>query len=143
MKIATILVVLLGAALVIGKITQPLDSAPTEEPATLEGSTAAQKSAAAWELPNTQGSAAGEGSQLNVEHDKQYLATREKIWKFLLDEGYEVETITGVPNIGKTDAQLKEGFEGWYAYLKHNGQWTHFSIVLYDGVIAAIQPIKK
>ena len=82
-------------------------------------------------------------NEFTVEHDAEYLATREKIWKFLLDKGYEVETVVGVPNIGKTDAELDEGYEGWYAFIEQNGEWTEFSVVLFNGEVTGVQPVKK
>lgn len=81
-------------------------------------------------------------TEFTVEHDEEYLATREKIWNFLLDKDYEVQTIVGVPNIGKTDADLGEGYEGWYAFVKFEEEWTEFSIVLFDGEVTAIKPVK-
>ena len=81
--------------------------------------------------------------EFTVEHDAEYFATREKIWKFLLDKGYEVETVEGVPNIGKTDAELDEGYEGWYAFIEQNGEWTEFSVVLFNGEVTGVQPVKK
>ena len=81
--------------------------------------------------------------QFTVERDEVYLSTREKIWEFLLDKGYEVETTMGVPNIGKTDAKLDEGYEGWYAFIEQNGEWTEFNIVLFNGDVAGIQPAQR
>lgn len=77
-----------------------------------------------------------------TEHDQEYLNTREHIWSFLLDKGYEVQTTSGVPNIGKTNAALGEGYEGWYAFVKQNGEWKDFSIVLFNGEVSAIQPVQ-
>lgn len=77
-----------------------------------------------------------------TEHDQEYLNTREHIWSFLLDKGYEVQTISGVPNIGKTDADLGEGYEGWYAFVKQDGEWKEFSVVLFNGEVSAIQPVE-
>ena len=81
-------------------------------------------------------------TEFTVEHDQKYLDTQNYIWEFLIDKGYEVQTIVGVPNIGKTDADLGENYEGWYAYIEHNGEWKEFSIVLFNGEVAAIQPVK-
>ena len=49
----------------------------------------------------------------------------------------------GVPNIGKTDAELDEGYEGWYAFIEQNGEWTEFSVVLFNGEVTRIQPVKR
>lgn len=81
-------------------------------------------------------------SEFIVEHDQEYLDTRNYIWEFLIDKGYDVQTIIGVPNIGRTDADLGENYEGWYAFVKYNDEWTEFSVVLYNGEVAAIQPQK-
>ena len=81
--------------------------------------------------------------QFTVAHDEVYLSTREKIWEFLLDKGYEVETTMGVPNIGKTDAKLDEGYEGWYAFIEQNGELTEYSVVLYNGEVTGIQPVQR
>jgi len=77
-----------------------------------------------------------------TEHDQEYLNTREHVWSFLLDKGYEVQTTLGVPNIGKTDADLGEGYEGWYAFVKQDGEWKEFSVVLFNGEVSAIQPVE-
>ena len=76
------------------------------------------------------------------ESDQKYLDTREYIWNFLLDKDYEVQTTAGVPNIGKKDIDLDEGYEGWYAYIKRDGEWKEFSVVLFDGEVSAIQPVQ-
>ncbi len=81
--------------------------------------------------------------QFTVEHDEVYLATREKIWEFLIDKGYEVETAMGVPNIGKTDAKLDEDYDGWYAFIMQNGEWIEISVVLFNGEVAGVQPVEK
>jgi hypothetical protein len=78
-----------------------------------------------------------------IVHDKEYLITRERIWKFLLDKGYNVETILGIPNIRKMDAKLDEGYQNWYAFIEQNGEWIEFSIVLFNGEVTGIQPVKR
>lgn len=83
-----------------------------------------------------------EETEFTVEHDQKYLDTQNYIWEFLIDKGYEVQTVVGVPNIGRTDADLGEGYEGWYAYIKYNGEWKEFSVVLFNGEVSAIQPVK-
>ena len=83
-----------------------------------------------------------EETEFTVEHDQKYLDTQNYIWEFLIDKGYEVQTIAGVPNIGKTDADLGEAYEGWYAFVKRDGEWKEFSVVLFNGEVSAIQPVK-
>lgn len=83
-----------------------------------------------------------EETEFTVEHDQKYLDTQNYIWEFLIDKGYEVQTIVGVPNIGKTNADLGENYEGWYAYIKRNGEWKEFSVVLFNGEVSGIQPVK-
>lgn len=77
-----------------------------------------------------------------VEHDKQYLETRQMIWDFLIKKGYNVETTVGVPNIGKTDANLGEDYEGWYAYIEKDGEYKEFSVVLFNGEVSSLQPVE-
>ena len=83
-----------------------------------------------------------EETEFIVEHDQKYLDTQNYIWEFLIDKGYEVQTIVGVPNIGKTDADLGEGYEGWYAFVKQDGELKEFSVVLFYGEVSAIQPVQ-
>jgi hypothetical protein len=93
-------------------------------------------------VPNPTNISEPEETEFIVEHDQKYLDTQNYIWEFLIDKGYEVQTIVGVPNIGKTDADLGEAYEGWYAFVKRDGEWKEFSVVLFNGEVSAIQPVK-
>lgn len=78
-----------------------------------------------------------------VEHDAEYYATQEYIHKFLQEKGYEVQTIVGVPNIGRyEDAVPTDAYVNWYAYINRNGKLQEFVIVLFNGEVSAIRPIK-
>ena len=81
--------------------------------------------------------------EFTIVHDKKYFATRERIWNVLLDKGYKVETILGEPNIRIVDAKLDEDYECWYAFLEQNGEFTEFSIELFNGKVTGIQPVKR
>ena len=84
---------------------------------------------------------AEEDEPFTVEHDEEYIAQREYIWKFLLDKGYEVQTVIGVPNIGRyEDDDPADLSVGWYAYLKHKGEWTEFVVMLFNGEVASVLP---
>lgn len=78
-----------------------------------------------------------------VEHNEEYYATQDYIYKFLTGKGYEVQVITGVPNIGRyEDDDLTDSYVGWYAYVKHNGDWQEFVVLLRNGEVSAIRPNK-
>ena len=78
-----------------------------------------------------------------VEHDDEYYTTQEYIYKFLAEKGFEVQTIVGVPNIGRfEDTDPKDNSVGWYAYIKHNGEWTEFVVMLYNGEVSSVLPNK-
>lgn len=81
--------------------------------------------------------------EFTIVRDKEYFATRESIWKFLLDKGYKVETNLGEPNIRKLDANIDEGYECWYAFIEQNGESKEFIVVLFNGKVAGIQPVKR
>lgn len=84
-----------------------------------------------------------EGTAFTVEHDAEYNATQEYIYKFLTEKGYEVQTIVGVPNIGRyEDTVPTDAYVNWYAYIKRNGKWQEFVVVLFNGEVSAIRPIK-
>ena len=76
-----------------------------------------------------------------VEHDEEYYATREYIYKFLTEKGYEVQTILTVPNIGRyEDANTDDSYVNWYAYVMHKGEWAEFVVVLFNGEVSFIRP---
>jgi hypothetical protein len=78
-----------------------------------------------------------------VEHDDEYYATQDYIHQFLIDKGYEVQTIIGVPNIGRYEDDVPtDAYVNWYAYVKRNGKWQEFVVVLFNGEVSAIRPIK-
>jgi len=78
-----------------------------------------------------------------VEHDEEYYATQEYIYKFLTEKGYEVQVIIGVPNIGRyEDTNPDDSYVNWYAYIKRNGKWQEFVVVLFNGEVSAIRPVK-
>lgn len=78
-----------------------------------------------------------------VEHDAEYYATQEYIYKFLTEKGYEVQVTIGVPNIGRyEDAVPTDAYVNWYAYIKRNGKWQEFVVVLFNGEVSAIRPVK-
>lgn len=84
-----------------------------------------------------------EATAFTVEHDAEYQATQGYIYKFLTEKGYEVQTIIGVPNIGRyEDADPDDLSVPWYAYVKHNGDWTEFVVTLYGGEVSSIRPNK-
>lgn len=88
-------------------------------------------------LTDTESSTEPESSEQTK--TKQDIETRNYIWNFLLDKGYKVDTTLGVPNIGKKEINLGEGYEGWYAIMKDGKE---YSIILYKGEIMGIQPVK-
>lgn len=68
--------------------------------------------------------------------------TRNRIWSFLENKGYHVKTDFGVPRISKTDAELDEGYEGWIATIEKDNKTIDYSVVLFNGEVSAIRPIK-
>ena len=78
-----------------------------------------------------------------VEHDEEYYATQDYIHKFLIDKGYEVRTFIGVPDIGRIEDDTPDDLTvPWYAFVKHNGEWTQFTILLFNGEVSFIRPVK-
>ena len=78
-----------------------------------------------------------------VEHNDAYYETQQYIWDFLTEKGYEVQTILGTPNIGRyEDDDLTDSTVGWYAFLKHNGEWKEFVVVLRYGEVSGVIPQK-
>lgn len=84
-----------------------------------------------------------EETTFTVEHDEEYHTTQEYIYQFLTKKGYEVQTIIGVPNIGRyEDTVPTDAYVNWYAYIKSNGKWQEYVVVLFNGEVSAIRPIK-
>ena len=81
--------------------------------------------------------------EFTIVRDKKYFATRESIWEFLLKKGYKVETNLGEPNIRKIDVNIDEGYECWYAFIKQNGESIEYSVILINGKVTRIQPVKR
>jgi hypothetical protein len=78
-----------------------------------------------------------------VEHDEEYYATQEYIYKFLRDKGYEVRTIIGVPDIGRLEGDDTDDMTvPWYAYVMYKGEWTQFNVLLFNGEVSFIRPVK-
>ena len=78
-----------------------------------------------------------------VEHDEEYYATQDYIYKFLTDKGYEVDTFLTVPNIGRIEDDDPDDLTvPWYAIVKHNGEWTQFTVLLFNGEVTFIRPTK-
>lgn len=93
--------------------------------------------------PTAKPTEAPTATPFTVEHDEEYYATQDYIYKFLTEKGYEVQTIIGVPNIGRyEDAVPTDAYVNWYAYIKRNGKWQEFVVVLFNGEVSAIRPIK-
>lgn len=57
---------------------------------------------------------------------------RDMIWNFLIEKGYEVKTVMGVPMIDKV--------EGGYQVRTVDGK--DYAVVLFNGEVSAITPIK-
>ena len=86
---------------------------------------------------------AEESETFTVVHDEEYLATRQYIWGFLKEKGYEVQTILGVPNIGRyEDENPDDLYVGWYAFMKHKGEWQEFVVLLFAGEVVSAIPNK-
>lgn len=106
-----------------------------------ESSTNTNKSATATATSTAKADNANDS--FTVEHDEEYYATQDYIHKFLTEKGYEVQTVLGVPNIGRfQDDDPDDLTVGWYAYVKHKGEWTEFVVLLYNGEVSAIRPNK-
>ena len=76
-----------------------------------------------------------------VEHDEAYYATQDYIYNFLTEKGYEVQTIIGIPNIGRyEDTDTSDNYVNWYAYVMHKGKWTEFVVLLFNGEVSYIRP---
>lgn len=87
---------------------------------------------------------AEENEIFTVEHDEEYIATRQYIWDFLKEKGYEVQTLLGVPNIGRyEDENPDDMYVGWYAIMKHNGEWKEFVVLLFAGEVVSAIPNKS
>lgn len=134
--IISVFVLIIVLALIFGESDSETTNLPTENESSDTQTNSNLEESTEEDKPKN-------NEEFTVEHDEKYLATREMIWEFLLDKGYKVETVAGVPNIGKTDAKLNEGYEGWYAFIEQNGEWTEFSVILFNGEVAGIQPAKK
>lgn len=135
-KIGKWIIIILAAIIVIGLVAAAFSDGETDkEPETLSTNTTEPSVE-----PSVEPSA-NSTDGFEVEHDEEYLETRQMIWDFLIEKGYDVETIVGVPNIGKTDADLGENYEGWYAYIEKDGEYKEFSVVLFNGEVSAIQPV--
>ena len=78
-----------------------------------------------------------------VEHDEEYYATQDYIYKSLTEKGYEVQVIIGVPNIGRIEDNDPDDLTvPWYAYVKHKGEWVEFIVLLFNGEVSFIRPNK-
>lgn len=82
-------------------------------------------------------------SPFTVEHDEEYYETQNYIYKFLTEKGYEVQTIIGVPNVGRYEDDTPDDLTvPWYAYVKHKGEWAEFIVLLFNGEVSSIRPNK-
>lgn len=90
-------------------------------------------------LPDTESPAEPTNQTNQIEPESEYDETRNYIWEFLLAKGYKVDTVLGVPNIGKKEIDLGKGYEGWYAIMKDGKE---YSVILYNGEVTGIQPVK-
>ena len=91
--------------------------------------------------PTATAAPAATAEAFTVEHDEAYDKTQEYIYKFLTEKGFEVQTIVGVPNIGRyEDSDPDDNSVGWYAYIKHNGKWKEFVVMLYNGEVSTVLP---
>ncbi len=107
---------------------------PTEAPTTAPTSTPTATPTATPAVTPT-------NTPFTVEHDEEYEATREYIYNFLTEKGYEVQTILTVPNIGRyADDNPDDLTVGWYAYVMHKGKWTEFVVLLFNGEVSYIRP---
>lgn len=119
-------------------------SAPTKTPYISATPKRTQKATAKpTSTPTAKPTEAPTATPFTVEHDEEYYATQEYIYKFLTEKGYEVQVIIGVPNIGRyEDTNPDDSYVNWYAYIKHNGKWQEFVVVLFNGEVSAIRPVK-
>lgn len=79
-----------------------------------------------------------------VEHNAEYYDTLFYIYDFLTKKGFEVQTVWGVPNIGRLeDNDPTDHYIGWFAYAKHKGQWQEFTVLLFDGEVVSAIPNKS
>lgn len=119
-------------------------SAPTKTPYISATPKRTQKATAKpTSTPTTAPTSDPTATPFTVEHDEEYYATQDYIHKFLIDKGYEVQTIIGVPNIGRYEDDVPtDAYVNWYAYVKRNGKWQEFVVVLFNGEVSAIRPIK-
>lgn len=86
----------------------------------------------------------GETDVFTVAHDAEYLATRQYIFEFLLGKNYKVQTLLGVPNIGRIeDDDPTDHYVGWFAYIERNGNWQEHVVLLFDGEVVSCIPSKK
>lgn len=112
-------------------------STPTEAPTSTPTSTPAPTPT------NTPAPTPEEDDVFTVEHDEEYYATQEYIYKFLTEKGYEVQTIIGVPNIGRIEDNDPDDLTvPWYAYVMHKGKWTQFNVLLFNGEVSFIRPMQ-
>lgn len=85
-----------------------------------------------------------DGEEFIVEHNEAYCETRQYIWDFLKEKGYEVQTILGVPNIGRyEDENPDDLYVGWYAFINHNGEWREYVVLLFAGEVVSAMPNKS
>ena len=119
-------------------------AAPTKTPYISATPKRTQKATAKpTSTPTAKPTEAPTATPFTVEHDEEYYATQEYIYKFLTEKGYEVQVIIGVPNIGRyEDTNPDDSYVNWYAYIKHNGKWQEFVVVLFNGEVSAIRPVK-
>ena len=126
--IKTVLFAFLAIVLIVAlsNSTKSTDTEPSTQPAVTTAQT---------EAP------AATTEAFTVEHDDEYYKTQEYIYKFLTEKGYEVQTIIGVPNIGRyEDADPNDNYVGWYAFIKRNGEWEEFVVLLYHGEVTSMMP---
>lgn len=115
-------------------------SAPTDAPTVTPTSTPTEAPTA---TPTATPAVTPTNTPFTVEHDEEYYATQEYIYNFLTEKGYEVQTILTVPNIGRYEDNDPDDLTvGWYAYVMHNGKWTEFTVLLFNGEVSFIRPNK-
>lgn len=117
-------------------------SAPTHT-AVATAKATAKPTTAPTSTPTAKPTEAPTATPFTVEHDEEYYATQDYIYKFLTEKGYEVQTIIGVPNIGRYSDDTPDDLTvPWYAIVKHKGEWTEFVVLLFNGEVSAIRPNK-
>lgn len=72
-----------------------------------------------------------QSNEVTVETEQDN-SERDMIWNFLIEKGYEVKTVMGVPMIDKV--------EGGYQVRTVDGK--DYAVVLFNGEVSAITPIK-